>query len=100
MEKYHDVGVINNTQLYDLGVKLNRAAQDMIANYNNIRELTRLLTGVWGDKQAVIMLDLLNQNAKSTEQLASKVNNLGNVTRKYANDLGDAVDKANKGMQI
>lgn len=99
MAKYQ-VGITNRDQLYDLGVKLNRAAQDMIANYNNIRELTKQLAEVWGDEQAVRMLDLLNQNAKSTEQLANKVNNLGNVTRKYANDLGDAADKANKGMQI
>lgn len=95
-----DTQVTNREHLYDLGARLNRAAQDMIANYNNIRELTKQLAEVWGDEQAVRMLELLNQNAKSIEQLANRVNNLGNVTRKYANDLGDAAAKANRGMQF
>jgi DNA repair ATPase RecN len=92
--------VANRDHLHDLGVRLNRAAQEMINNYNTIRNLTSQLAEEWGDEQAVRMLELLNQNAKSIEQLANRVNNLGNVTRKYANDLGEAAAKATKGMQF
>lgn len=95
-----DAKVINRDHLYDLGVKLNRAAQDMISNYDNIRRLTKQISEEWGDVQAARMLELLNQNAKSINQLADKVNNLGNVTRQYVTGLGDAAAKANKGMQF
>lgn len=97
-EKDTYVGKLDH--LYDLGVKLNRAAQEMISNYNNIRSLTQQISEEWKDVQAARMLELLNQNAKSIEQLANKVNNLGNVTRQYATGLGDAAAKANKGMQF
>jgi hypothetical protein len=95
-----DAKVLNRDRLYGLGVKLNRAAQDMISNYDNIRRLTKQISEEWGDVQAARMLELLNQNAKSINQLADKVNNLGNVTRQYVNGLGDAAAKANKGMQF
>ena len=95
-----DNRVGNRDRLNDLGVKLNRAVQDMINNYNNIRKLTKQLSEEWSDVQAAQMLELLNQNAKAVEELAKKVNNLGNVTRRYAADLGEAANKANKGMQF
>lgn len=95
-----DTKVRKLDRLYGLGVKLNRAAQDMISNYDNIRRLTKQISEEWGDVQADRMLELLNQNAKSINQLADKVNNLGNVTRQYVTGLGDAAAKANKGMQF